>query len=54
MPDGAQVVIGTEAVSDPSDASVVDISHQKEKVLRANAFEQTLEHIRPYLRQAVL
>ena len=54
MPDGAQVVIGTEAVSDPSGAVVVDVSHQKEKVLRAEAYEQTLEYIRPYLRQAVL
>lgn len=54
MPDGAQVVIGTEAVSDPFDAVVVNISHEKEKVLRASVYEQTLEHIRPYLRQAVL
>lgn len=54
MPEQAQVVVGTETVRDPSDAIVVDISHQKERVLRVEAYEQTLEYVRPFLRQTVL
>ncbi|MGD9670793.1 MAG: hypothetical protein AB7U75_17395 [Hyphomicrobiaceae bacterium] len=54
MPEGAQVIVGTEAVRDPLDSAVIDISHQKEKVLRSEAYEQTLDYVRPFLRQAVI
>ncbi|MFM9848577.1 MAG: hypothetical protein ACKVP3_15615 [Hyphomicrobiaceae bacterium] len=54
MPTEAQVIVGTEAVGDLSGAAVVDISHQKERVLRAEAYDQTLEYVRPFLRQASL
>ncbi len=54
MPDDAQVIVGTEAVSDAAGAEVVDISHQKEKVLRSADYEKTMEHVRPFFRQAML
>jgi len=53
MPAGAQVIIGAETMAAGSDAAVIDVSFKKNQVLREDAFETTLHHMRPFLRQSI-
>lgn len=53
-PDDAQVIIGSEAIYAAHGANAIDVTHKKRQVLREDSFDQSLEHIRPYLTQSII
>jgi hypothetical protein len=53
-PPNSQVIIGTEAFNDDQIAKIIDVTHKKKQVLREDAFEKTMEYVRPFLRQSIL
>ena len=52
-PIDAQVIVGTEALSDALGSNVIDVSHKKDQVLRVDRYETTMEHVRPFLAQSI-
>ncbi len=54
LPDDAQIILAAETIFDDTSANVIDVSWKKDRVLRENAYPQTLDYLRPFLEQATL
>ena len=53
-PEDAQIIIGTEAISDHHGAKVLDVTHKKQQVLREDKYDEVVEYVRPFLMQSIL
>lgn len=53
-PTNAQIIIGTEAISDHQGANVIDVTHRKKQVLREDKYDEVAEYVRPFLTQSIL
>jgi hypothetical protein len=53
-PFGSQVIIGAETFTPVGDVNVIDISWKKDRVLREDAYAQTLKYVEPFLQQSLL
>jgi hypothetical protein len=53
-PAGSQVIIASESEPASGQASIVNVTSKKNQVLREDAYEATLEYIRPFLMQSLL
>jgi hypothetical protein len=53
-PANAQIIIGTEAISDHQGANVIDVTHKKKQVLREDRYDEVADYVRPFLTQSIL
>lgn len=53
-PQDSQVIIGTEAVPENISADIVEVSNDKNKVLKDDQFEEVSEYVAPYLQQSIM
>jgi len=53
-PQGSQVIVGTETITEGADAHVIDVSWKKDQVLREDSYEEVAKYLNQFLRQLIL